>query len=234
MSSQIDTVDSAEAEPPPATAAIQHTAIQPVFAGDRGQLPLDVRRAYLQLVRGPYIDGRRHTKLWPVLLANEETIRSRLHELLLELVVDREEQVAFNRQVVDENVSDLPILLRKHRFNLLQSVLALYLRQQLLSSSARGERAVVQEEDMEMYMQAYRRSDDRDEAQFKRRVTKAIEGLKAVHVIQEIEGSKGRYQVSPALKIMFSADEIQSLTEVYKRIAAEGGDDSEQEGDVNE
>ena len=82
------------------------------FAGDRGQLPLDARRVLVQLLLGPSVDARRQTRLWPVLLRDEAALRSRLHELFLDLVIDHEQQVAFTRQVVSQEI-DVPILLRK-------------------------------------------------------------------------------------------------------------------------
>jgi hypothetical protein len=68
-----------------------------LFVGDTGELPLDTRRALVQLLSGPSLDGRRHPKLWPVLMRDESVIRRRLADLFLELVIDRDVQVAFTR-----------------------------------------------------------------------------------------------------------------------------------------
>ena len=46
-------------------------AASALFLGDSGELPLDTRRALVQLLSGPALDGRRHAKLWPVLLRDE-------------------------------------------------------------------------------------------------------------------------------------------------------------------
>ena len=61
-----------------------------VFLGDKGALPLDTRRVLVQLLLGPSVDATRQSKLWPVLLRDEAVIASRLHELFLELVIDRD------------------------------------------------------------------------------------------------------------------------------------------------
>ena len=71
------------------------------FAGDTGALRLDTRRVIVQLLLGPALDARRHSKLWPVLIRDEMAVRSRLHELFLDLVIDREQEVAFTRQELE-------------------------------------------------------------------------------------------------------------------------------------
>lgn len=61
-----------------------------LYPGDSGQLPLDARRVLCSLLSGPSLDAERHGQLWPVLLRHETVVRSRLAELFLELVIDRE------------------------------------------------------------------------------------------------------------------------------------------------
>src|SRR5947209_16600891 len=108
-----------------------------MFLGDTGSLPIETRRVLVQLLLGPSVDARRQSKLWPVLLRDETVVRSRLHELFLELVIDREQQVAFTRQVVSEQL-DVPILLRKASLTFIESALLLFLRQRLTQADAQG------------------------------------------------------------------------------------------------
>src|SRR5262245_47099512 len=85
---------------------------QNLYLGDCGQLPLETRRALVQLLAGPSLDARRHPKLWPVLVRDEAVVRSRLADLFLELVIDRDQQVAFTRQAVVGEL-EAPSLLRR-------------------------------------------------------------------------------------------------------------------------
>lgn len=39
-----------------------------LYPGDSGELSLDARRVLVQLLAGPSLEGRRHSKLWPVLI----------------------------------------------------------------------------------------------------------------------------------------------------------------------
>jgi hypothetical protein len=124
---------AAEENAPPPTA---------LFLGDSGELSLDARRTLVQLLAGPSLDGRRHAKLWPVLLRDEHVIRQRLADLFLELVIDRDMQVAFTRQA-DTGDLEVPLLLRRAQLTFIDSILLLHLRQRLTQADAQGERAVV-------------------------------------------------------------------------------------------
>ena len=82
------------------------------FAGDTGPTPAGDAAVLVQLLLGPSIDATQQRHSGPMLLRDEAVLRSRLHDLFLELVVDADQRVAFTRQVVAEDV-DAPVLLRK-------------------------------------------------------------------------------------------------------------------------
>ncbi len=205
--------ERAAAQEPPGDAV--------VFAGDTGELAMDTRRVLVHLLLGPALDAQRQTKLWPVLLRDEKVLRSRLHDLFLELVVDREQRVAFTRQVVDE-AADVPVLLRKQALTFVQSALVLFLRQQLTQADARGERAVVSQGEMREHLRVFERDDNADRAKFERQANGAVEKALQLNLIRRLRGEDERYEVSPALKLLFPAEEIQALTETYERLSAAG------------
>lgn len=190
-----------------------------LFTGDMGELPLDTRRTLVQLLSGPSLDGRRHAKLWPVLLRDEQIIRRRLSELFLDLVLDRDMQVAFTSQVAAEEL-DVPILLRRAQLTFIDSVLLLFLRQRLTQAESHGDRAVVSREDISENLMLYERSVSTDRAGFIKRINASIEKVKKHNILQKLRGSDDRFEISPTLKLLFSAEEIISLTALYDRMAA--------------
>ncbi len=185
-----------------------------LYTGDAGQLPEEARRVLVQLLAGPSLDGKRHGNLWPALRRHEAEIRSRLAEMFLELVLDDDLEVAFTRQA-DTGELDAPILLRRAPLTFLQSVLMLYLRQVLTEAAARGERAVVSSGEMMEQMRLYEPSDNTDRAGFEKRVRAAIEKVKENSIISPVRASEDRYEISPTLRLLFSADEIAALTRLY-------------------
>jgi hypothetical protein len=189
------------------------------FRGDTGSLPIDTRRVLVQLLLGPSVDARRQSKLWPVLLRDEAVVRSRMHDLFLEVVIDHEQRVAFTRQVVSEEI-DVPILLRKASLTFLETALLLFLRQRLTQADAQGERAVVSRDDMQEHLSVYERGSNPDHAKFERQIVNAVDKAKKLSLLQFIRGSGERYEVSPTLKLLFSAEEIQELTRIFAALAS--------------
>ncbi len=193
-----------------------------LFVGDTGELPLDTRRALAQLLAGPSLDGRRHSKLWLALVRDEAVIRRRLSELFLELVIDPDLQVAFLRQA-DVGDLDAPTLLRSAPLTFLDSVLVLYLRHCLTQADARGERAVVGSDEMLEHLKVYERAVNTDRAGFMRRCQNSIDKVKRHSILQKIRSSDDRFEISPTLKLLFSAEAIQALTRLYEQMAEGGG-----------
>lgn len=192
-----------------------------LYPGDHGLLPADTRRVMVQLLAGPFVDGRRHSKLWPVLMRDEAVIRSRLSELFLELVVDADQQVAFIRQVEIDDL-DTPILLRRAPLTLIDSVVLLFLRQCLTRADVRGERAVVDAMEIVENASPYQRAASTDHAGFNKKVQASIQKMKKYSILQKIRGAGERYEISPTLKLLFSADQIAALCRQYEALAGEG------------
>jgi hypothetical protein len=190
-----------------------------LFVNDTGELPLDTRRVLVQLLSGPSLEGRRHPRLWPVLLRDEQVIRRRLAELFLELVLDRDLQVAFTSQVTADEL-DIPILLRRAQLTFIDSVLLLFLRQRLTQADSHGERAVIARDEMTENLMPYERAASTDRAGFSKRVNASIEKLKKHNILQKLRASEDRFEIAPTLKLLFSAEEIIALTALYDRMAA--------------
>lgn len=194
-------------------------ATNSLFMGDSGELALDTRRTLVQLLAGPSLDGRRHPRLWPILVRDEAVIRRCLAELFLELVIDRDVQVAFTRQA-DTGDLEVPLLLRRAQLTFIDSILLLHLRQRLTQADSQGDRAVVSTDGMVEFLTLYERASNTDRAGFAKRVHASIEKIKKHNILQKIRSSEDRFEISPTLKLLFSAEEIQALTHLYRRMAA--------------
>ncbi|OAX87985.1 hypothetical protein A7D16_13590 [Xanthomonas nasturtii] len=207
-----DATATALADPSP-------TPANGLFPGDTGQLSIEARRALCQLLSGPSVDAQRHGRLWPALLRSEAVIRSALAELFLELVLDREAGIAFTRQA-DTGELDAPVLLRSSPLTFIDSVLLLHLRQQLADADAdaRGVRAVVEDAELSDALAVYEKNLSTDRAGFLRRVATAVQKMKDNHVLTRLRGDEARYEVSPALKLLFSAEDVAALGQVYRQL----------------
>lgn len=198
-----------------ASVGALQAAEQLSFEDDKGKLPLETRRVLVQLITGPLIDGRRHSKAWDTVLRDEAALRSSLHDLFLDLVLDRDQQVAFLRQVSSTEV-DVPILLRRNTLSFIETTLLLFLRQRLTQADTQGERAVLDLQEMLEHLKAFERSDNVDQARFSKQCDAAVEKAKKLGLVRKLANSQERFEVSPALKLLFPAEEIELLTRTYE------------------
>jgi hypothetical protein len=65
----------------------------------------------------------------------------------------------------------------------------------------------------------YERAASTDRAGFGKRVSASVEKIKKHNILQKIRASEDRFEISPTLKLLFSAEEIQALTSLYQRMA---------------
>lgn len=185
-----------------------------LFPGDTGELGIDTRRVLVNLLRGPMLDGQRQNQLWAILVRDEVIVRSRLNDLFLTLVLDHEQQVAFTQQAELEEL-DAPTLLRKSTLTFKETALLLHLRGALAVADAQGERCVVDREQMVDHLKAYASVDENDGVKYDKQSEAAIEKLIKLSILHRLKGSDTRLEVSQALRLMFTINEIESLTAAY-------------------
>lgn len=187
-----------------------------LWRGDSGELPDRTRRVLLRLVRGPYLSGAREAQLWAVLLTDEAVLRSRLADMFLELVIDRDNEFAFVRNAPAD---DAPAAVRTEALTFLDTAMLLVLRQTLLSEEGRGRVIVGQSEVFEQL--AVFRTNDRDEKDFASRLNSSWNKMKnKLRVLQSV--GDDRAEISPVLRLILDADQIRAITAEYGRIARDG------------
>lgn len=188
-----------------------------LWTGDTGRLHDQSRRALLRLLQGPYLSGRAQPQLWSALVADEATIRSRLHDLFLDLVIDHVDEFAFTRKVRTGEV-DVPQALRSERLTFADTVMLLVLRQ-LLLAAATDSRVIVDQEEVFERLAVYR---DGDESTYRRNLNAAWTRMKnRFRVLHDV--GEDRVEISPVVKFLIDEDRVRALTQVYAQIAGEAG-----------
>jgi hypothetical protein len=196
------------------TASRPVPADKALYVGDQGELPLEARRAYVHLLLGPCIEESRHGQLWAALVTHEDVLRRRLADCFLELVLDMDAKFAFTRQA-DAGDLDVPQMFRTKQLTLVDSLLLLYLRQRLSKAESEGVRAIVTQEELLQHMIVYERAGNMDHAGHGKRVDAAVKRARDYHVLHKVGEN---YEISPALKLMISAEDVRSLTDLYRAL----------------
>lgn len=194
---------------------------EPLWSGDTGTLSEESRRALVDLLKGPLIAADRKRETWHAITTDTEVLRSHLHDVFLELVVDEDAGIAFTRHVRPDNEEvTVPPVLRTEALTHLQTAILLQLRHEL-GMSAPGERVVVGEDELYNAISYVRAVDNRDEAGFKKRFMAAVNTIRKYSLLVDTE-TEGRWEVSPVLRHIFDADTVHALREEYLRLAREG------------
>ena len=148
---------ASETSAAPVEAGVEHNP-SALWFGDTGTLGERTRRVLLELLKGPYVSGVQSPQLWSALIADEGLVRSRLHELFLDLVIDPVDEFAFTRKIVTDEI-EAPAAVRSERLTFLDTAMLLVLRQLLLA--APGEkRVIVDREEVYERLAIYRTGDE--------------------------------------------------------------------------
>lgn len=184
------------------------------WAGDTGTLTIDARRALLKLIQGPYLSAARAPGPWSALLADEAVVRSRLHDIFLDLVLDRDAGFAFVRNAATGE-QEAPVAVRSEQLTFIDTAMLLVLRQMLLTGEHDG-RVIVGRDDVFEQLAPFRTA-DRDETDFAKRLNaswlKMRNKLRVVHAV-----SDERVEISPVLRMLVDADQVRTIAAEYERI----------------
>ena len=148
-----------------------------LFPGDRGSLPFATREVLVTLLRGPYLYQQEQSRQWDILMRSRGQIKAFLSEIFLELVIDEEIGVAFLRQVRSEE-QKIPTLLNHYRYNFLDSVLLIEMRETLMRNLQTGQRATISTDEIFGHLRYFDPDSQKDEPAFKRRVEAVIKRFK--------------------------------------------------------
>lgn len=186
-----------------------------LWVGDTGGLHEGSRRALVDLVKGPYLSQARKRELWEALLADERAIRSRLHDLFLDVVIDREHEIAFVRPV---EVDGAPEVVRTRSLTFIDTAMLLVLRQTLLAEEGRG-RVIVGQDELADQLSVYRKG--RDESDFRRRVNASWANMNTLGLLHTTE--EGRAEISPIVRFLIDAERVAAIQATFDE-AAKGRD----------
>ena len=201
-----------------------------LWPGDAGTLSERSRRALLELVRGPYLSRARSPKNWSALLADDAAIGARLNDLFLELVLDRDSEFAFVRNAESTEIA-VPRAVRAESLTFLDTAMLLTLRHILLNEEGRG-RAIVGQDELYESLEIYRTA-GRDQTDFRKRLnsswSKMVNKLRVLHPIGD-----DRAEISPVVRMLIDAAQVDALQAVYEGITAEGAGEAPGSGPKTE
>lgn len=200
-----------------------------LFDGDTGQLPLVTRRALALLLRSRYVAEADHPAEWRAILADQDVLESRLHDMFLQLVVDRDDEIAYKTQIRPDGLQ-IPVLLKEEPYRRVETLMMVFLRGAYRQQRNAGERAAyVDAEDLVEYALSFLAHGETNLAARRKEAENALATLVRERVI--VEETEGRYRVLPIIEVLLPVDRLQELTRWLREggvaaPAANGADDA--------
>jgi hypothetical protein len=205
----------------------QAPPLSPLFDGDTGTLPENVRDALITLMKRRYISSDTHPRDWQIICDHEPALRTRLHDMYLDLVVDRAYQVAFKRQVADETGTKYPTLLHDLSYSREETILLVTLRMMLRSNS--GQDAVfVDRAELLDEVANYRPEGATDRLPGEKAANKAIDNLENADLLLKTE-QDDRFRIAPVIEVLLP---LRKLKQVLSWLNDDGANDIDDDEDV--
>lgn len=149
-----------------------------------------------------------------MLLNNVSLVRTQLSNLLLELIIDDELGVAYIRKPELDGI-DAPSLLNQYVFKFLDSVLLIEMRDRLMRAQQSGERAMMSLDEISTHLAVFESSARTDTSLFAKRMDAVVKRMKERHLLIELGKNADSFEVSPVLKTVFDAAQVDALREAY-------------------
>ena len=209
--------DLAVVPAPPSDPAQDVPAESPFGPNDAGTLRPETRQVLVKLVQGPSVQRDRNPNLWPALENDERVIRQRLGDMFLELVINREEGIAFVRNLRTDE--DVPKVVRSTPLTLIDTALVLFLRERLLRADGR---AFVGRDEIDDYLSVYGPVTGTNAVLLNKRVNASVKKMKENNVLRPTD-EDGRFEISPVLRMVFDADEVAAVAAEVRALLQSGG-----------
>lgn len=203
--------DEDSAEPTHDTASVS------LFEGDEGTLEFPQRRTLVTLLKQRFISARTHPRDWEVLVEHERVLRSRLNDVFLDLMVDREREVAWKRQASSETGGRFPTLLHDVPWSREETIVLVHLRDRLRAGHASGDaRVFVDREDVVEHVASFRPLHATDESGDEKRARNAVASIVKAGLLIGAVGDE-RYEISEAVEPLLPLELLKELLEALRR-----------------
>lgn len=192
-----------------------------LFPGDSGTLDAEVRTVLVRLLQRRFLLAEKNPAHWRTLLANQQVVESRLHDLFVHLVVDHERGIAYKRQVRSAE-ADIPVLLRDEPYSRAETLVLVHLRAVYQRERTSGGTSVrVDVEDVEQTAMTYFYDPaDTNPAAHQKEVRNAIDRLRREGIVDE--ESEGRFRITSLVEVVLSNERLAELRDWLRDDVATG------------
>lgn len=201
------------------------------------EMPHEARRALVSLLRQGVILSSRKARLFESLYRHQTAIRRHLSEVYLNLVLDERAGVAFvaGLQGEDEEENgdggggedpgeeETVSLISRRTLSLYDTLLLLVLRKYYQDRETAGEqRIVIDIERVESYLTPFLPLTNSEKSD-RRKLNAALRKMADKKILGPIRGSEDRFEITPVIRYVVSAEFLETMLGEYLEIARKNG-----------
>ncbi|MCA9041346.1 MAG: DUF4194 domain-containing protein [Planctomycetaceae bacterium] len=156
-------------------------------------------------------------EVWAILLSNESYLRDYFYEIGLVLVIDREEGIAYLRQMNDDERTGgyerIPRLFKKSALGYQNSLLTVLLREEYRrfeEEDLDNERCVVDTDEILEHWKSFFPNES-DEVSLRKKLVTAFNHLEKLKFVRKIKSETDKWEVEKLLKARVPLEELESL-----------------------
>lgn len=201
-----------------------------LFDGDTGRRPPEVRAVITELLTERILHGARKPKSWQTLLDHEADIKSYLHDMYVDLTVNREREVAFKRQIRPD--VEHRVLMRARTTTVEFAAGVLLLAEETRRAALRGDDKIVITRPA--FTEAFETLWGTDVHNLVARNRNASAALASLCEEGLLIGAKDgdTWEVSPAVPVLYGPEEIQRILDVLTAPEPEDDEDNQSEDEA--
>ena len=188
-------------------------------------MPEEARRVLVYLYKQIAILNSQTPHLFTALCRYEQPIRQHLAEVYLQLVLDEKFGVAFIKMAeadIDDE-TELPLsLMSKRQLSLYDSLILLVLRKHYREREDSGEKKIIIDiERLEAYLSPFVPLTDHASKDRKKLLAK-VKDLQKRKLLASVAGSEDRFEITPLLRYVVSAEMLDTMLQAYLELAQNG------------
>lgn len=206
-------------------------------------MPAEARRTLVFLLRQGVVLASRKSKVFEAVCRYETHIRRHLSDVYLNLVLDDKAGVAFiagmqseHQQKVDAQVDaadeqdeeEFSSLISRRVLPLYETLLLLVLRKYYQSRELCGEQKIIVdiekiESDLSVFLPL-----SNSERTDRKKLNGALKRMVDSKILSVVRGSTDRFEITPIIRYVVSAEFLESMLKEYERLANEAGQHQDQ------
>ncbi|QIL91953.1 DUF4194 domain-containing protein [Microbulbifer sp. SH-1] len=199
--------------------------------GSSSALPHEARRALVYLLKKGVILFAEKRLLFEALCRYRAGIEQQLDNMYLRLLLDDKAGIALLRQredTDDDEDGEVVTLITPRTLTLYDTLLLLVLRKHFQERETSGERQIIIDlEQIEARLTPFLPLTNNSRLE-RRTLTGALAKLKERKILASVRGEDERFEITPAIRYLVSADFLQQLLGEYRKLAGADGNGGDQ------